>query len=63
MFTYVYILCHHIVAFEQNSFAGEAKGSPVSRADNVHAMSRETHKDDEEPLPKEQKGNTKSHYT
>ena len=60
---YVYILCHQTVTFEQNSFAGEAKESPVSRVEDIHAMSRETHKQDEEPPPEEQKGNTKSHYT
>ena len=49
MFTYMY--------------AGEAKERSLSRTKDVHAMSREKHKESKETLAVEQKGNAMSHYT
>ena len=39
-------------------YTGEAKERPLSRTKDVHAMSREAHKESKEALPVEEKGNT-----
>ena len=39
-------------------YTGEAKERPLSRTKDVHAMSREVHKESKEALPVEEKGNT-----